>query len=180
MGLRYPRALTVSPDGRFLYVTAFDSDRVILFARQPDSGDLAPIADGCWSAREQPGCHVAAGLDGPTDVAVSRDGRSLYVVSYRSGALTAFARDPATGMVSQLAGAHGCVAAATHATVTDGCVPGRGLAGAFGLAASADGRSVYVASRTSGAVAVFDRDASSGAVTQKAGTGGCLGATAAG
>src|SRR4029079_5494735 len=64
--------------------------------------------------------------------------------------------------------------------VTDGCVPGRGLAGAFGLAASADGRSVYVASRTSGAVAVFDHDASSGAVIQKAGTGGCLGATAAG
>ena len=40
-----------------------------------------------------------------------------------------------------------------------------GLDGAFSIAISADGRNVYAASRTDSAVAVFSRDADTGALT---------------
>ena len=42
------------------------------------------------------------------------------------------------------------------------------------IAVSADGRNVYVASNLSGAVAVFDRDTATGALTQKAGLAACI------
>ena len=47
------------------------------------------------------------------------------------------------------------------------------------MTVSPDGKSVYVASESSGAVAVFDR-AADGALTQKAGTAGCVSETGSG
>ena len=54
-----------------------------------------------------------------------------------------------------------------------GCARGRGLAGARSVAISADGRSAYVASAFSHAVAVFARDRRTGALTQLPGAAGC-------
>jgi sugar lactone lactonase YvrE len=54
------------------------------------------------------------------------------------------------------------------------CVDGTALDGATGVSVSPDGTSVYVASETSRAVAVFARDAATGAIVQLEGTAGCV------
>ena len=59
------------------------------------------------------------------------------------------------------------------------CADGVGLVGAFGVAVSPDGTSVYVASFDSDAVAVFDR-AGDGTLTQKALAAGCISETGSG
>src|SRR5262249_52435686 len=89
---------------------------------------------------------------------VSPDGKSVYVTSANSKAVAIFKRNP-DGSLKQPPGPAGCVSQAGRG----GCQPGIGLDNAFGVAASADGRSLYVASLGSeegpGAVAIFDRAA---------------------
>lgn len=55
------------------------------------------------------------------------------------------------------------------------CADGVALDGATAVALSPDGENAYVASRQSGAIAVFDRDADSGAMFQKPLPAGCVG-----
>ena len=77
----------------------------------------------------------------------------------------------ALGELSQKPGTAGCVSE----TGTGGaCQNGKALEDALGVAASPDGKSVYVASFASDAVAVFDRDPGTGALSQKPGTAGCV------
>ena len=56
------------------------------------------------------------------------------------------------------------------------CADGRALGGPASVVTSVDdlGKSLYVASGTSGAIAVFDRDTNTGVISQKAGTSGCV------
>ena len=56
----------------------------------------------------------------------------------------------------------------------DGCVQGRALDGASALSVAPDGRDVYVAAPTSGAIDTFERDALTGGLRQLGGTEGCL------
>lgn len=55
------------------------------------------------------------------------------------------------------------------------CADGVALDGATALALSPDGENAYVASRRSGAIAVFDRDADTGLMSQKPLPSGCVG-----
>ena len=55
-----------------------------------------------------------------------------------------------------------------------GCSLGRKLSGPEGLAVSPDGASLYATAFVSGALDVFNRNADSGAVTQKPRAPGCL------
>ena len=84
---------------------------------------------------------------------MSPDGQSVYVVSQSSGAAAVFERDPATGALAQKPGTAGCV---SDDGTGGACQDGRELDDARGVAASEDGKSVYVASFESDAVAVFD------------------------
>ena len=164
-GLNQPRGIVFSPDGRFVYVTAFSGNGVTVLTRDPGSGQLTPA--GCVkqgkATKDCPG--TARNLDGATDIDVSRDGRFVYVTSFRGDAITAFARDAATGALTEI----GCLARGGKS----GCAAGRGLDGAYDLALSRDGRHVYVASRFSRAVAVFARRPD-GSLVQPAGALGCL------
>ncbi len=171
-GLRYPRTIAVSPDGRFLYAAAFGADAVLGYAREPARGALSPAPKACaTSAASAAGtCAPAPALEGVTDLVLSRDGRFLYATAYHDDAVSAFARDPASGRLEPVAAPGGCVAA----TGARGCAPGRGLRGAFNLALSPDGRSLYVVARHSAALTVFNVDTATGALRQKPGTAGCL------
>jgi 6-phosphogluconolactonase (cycloisomerase 2 family) len=152
-GLRYPRTVAPSPDGRFLYAAAFDADAILTYARDPATGALTPAGE------------AAPAHDGVTDLALSRDGRFVYATAYHDGAVSAFARDTTTGSLALI----GCVAEAGRA----GCAAGHGLRGAFNLALSPDGRSLYVAARHSGSLAVLDVDTATGALRQKPAGDGC-------
>ena len=52
------------------------------------------------------------GLDGPSSVAVSPDGRTVYVTSFGSASVAVLARNRTTGALRQLAGPAGCLSEA--------------------------------------------------------------------
>ncbi len=129
---------------------------------------------GCVSEDGTGPCADGHGLDGASGVAVSADGKSVYVTSSNSNAVARFNRNTTTGAISQPAGSAACV------SETGGyCADGHGLGSPAGVAVSPDGKSVYVASY-SGAVARFNRNTTTGAITQPSGTAGCVSDTGAG
>ncbi|MCP5940125.1 lactonase family protein, partial [Klebsiella pneumoniae] len=77
-------------------------------------------------------------------VAVSPDGKNVYVASYKSSAVDVFKRN-STGKIKQLPGAKGCMSEGG----SGGCAQGHALSGVAWLIVSADGRSVYGASTKS-------------------------------
>lgn len=178
-GLTAATGVVVSPDGNSVYATAgiaFADMAVVSFSRNPATGALTPL--GCIDDVDvgPDACaQSTVGLDGASGIAVSPDGASVYVVSETDNALVRFARDPATGVLTPL----GCVGdpdptgdtpAATCAQNTDGLdVP-------KGVAVSADGLSVFVASFNDSALVRFDRDPASGALTPA----GCIDDTESG
>ena len=165
---------------RTSYVASTSSDAVAVFGRDPETGVLTqkPGTAGCISPTGTgEACQDGTALDGAASVTPSPDGDSVYVVSAGSDAVAIFDRDPVTGALAQKRGTQRCVS-------QDGsggtCQDGTALDGATDVTASLDGRSVYVASNASDAVATFDRDPATGALTQMPGTAGCISETGAG
>ena len=161
--LKVPVALAISPDGRFLYAVANESDSIAVFARDIATGSLSQLAGyfGCVKNGASGTCATGRALDGPSALAISDDGASLVVASSTSDAIAIFARDAATGGLTQLAGNNGCF----HDTGALGCKNAQALNGPNGVVFSHDGKQVYVTSRESNAVSAFGR-AASGALAQ--------------
>lgn len=167
--------VAVSPDGLHVYVASVVSGSLTTFARDPFTGALTqlPGTDGCISVDGGGGspCADATGPISPGAVLVSPDGMNVYTTAINGNAVGVFARDPATGVVTQLPAPLGCIA-----ETGDGvsCTDGIALDGPRGLAISKNGKHVYVASNGSDAIAVFRRDFATGALTQVAAPGGCI------
>jgi DNA-binding beta-propeller fold protein YncE len=177
-----PFAIAFTPDGRTVYVTAFDVSRVITFARDPGTGTLTlkPGGAGCISGVVPDGpCRPANGMSTVGDLVVSPDGRDLYVASGfdDAGAVTALSID-ANGELSQIAdGAEG--AGCVRNAAGGGCVDGRALGSPTGMGFSPDGRSLYVGSNVeNGGVTVLKRDPGSGRLKVMDGVTGCVVAAA--
>lgn len=170
------RAVALSPRGGHLYVASSKSNAIAVFRRHRRTGRLTQAAGaaGCVAAKGATGCAPARGLRGPNSVAVSADGRNVYATSVRTDAVAVFHRNQKTGALTQLPGASGCIAAAP----IPGCTTGRALDGADVVVVSPDGANVYVGAFFGDAVAVFARNASTGALTQPTDTTGCIAATA--
>jgi DNA-binding beta-propeller fold protein YncE len=143
------------------------------------TGQLTQLSgtDGCVSWGGTSGeCVAGRGLTTPTSVAVSSDGKNVYVASgndNRMSALLAFARNSTTGAITQLAGQAGCI---KEQGGGPWCADGKALFAPTSLAVSPDGKNVYVTTYDK-AIAVFRRDLQSGALTQLAGTAGCISET---
>lgn len=172
VGLDHPNSVAVSPDGKNVYATAVGSDAVTVFSRNPGTGALTQATDGsgCVANAATTGCTTGRALDGADVVTVSPDGNNVYVGAFFGNAVATFNRDPATGALTQPADATGCLTDAA----TDGCTTGLALAAPEGMAISGDGANVYVATATSNALLVLDRDPSTGALTQAADGTGCI------
>jgi DNA-binding beta-propeller fold protein YncE len=148
-------------------------------AGPPVTGALAQLAGTAGCAYEPPPagdepsplagkCAEARTLATPNALAVSPDGRTVYVAATADDAIAVFARDPARGTVRQTAGAAGCVSDLTDA----GCTFAAPLVQVQAVAVSPDGRNVYAAGDQG--VAVFSRDAATGALRPLAGKAACL------
>ena len=176
-GLDGISGVAVSPDGRNVYAASYFAHSVVAFARGPGSGDLTPLGAGpaCLSESEvEWECEAAVGLFGAASVAVSPDGRHVYVAGTLGGTVAAFARAPSTGALTQLAGAAGCLRDASFVVEGDTCGRAAGLDSATSVAVSPDGRNVYATSFGGAAVAVLARNRTTGALTPLAGASGCL------
>ena len=93
-----------------------------------------------------PGCATGRALVGPDVLVVSPDGSNVYVGSFFGNAVAVFARSASTGALTQPEGTAGCIAAARRAAA-----PPARPEPPEGMAVSADGASVYVASALSSA-----------------------------
>src|SRR5262245_917494 len=143
-GLAAAEGLAASPDGRSVYITGFDDDAVATFRRSRRTGKLRFV-----NAKID-GQGGVDGLNGAQDAEVSPDGKNVYVTGFDDGALATFKRNRRTGKLTFVNAKF------------DGQGGVTGLDGAFELAASSDGRNVYVASETADAVATFKRNRRSG------------------
>jgi DNA-binding beta-propeller fold protein YncE len=150
-----PSDVAASADGKSVYVTSFGSDTVLHYFRGPD-GTLA--YDGCVGNDGANGC---ADLDGdpmtdPTGVAVSPDGKSVYVVAATTGSIVRFNRLAPDG---QLVFAD-CLSDLGDAPC--GNLLEAPLNGAADVTVSPDGKSVYVVSSLADTLSHFFRDEQGG------------------
>lgn len=166
------RAIALSPDGKDVYVASSRSDAIAIFRRNARTGVLTQPkgAAGCIAANGVSHCATAIALDGPNSVAVSPDGRNVYATSRGSNSIAVFQRNPSSGALTQLPASAGCIAGVPIPV----CAVGRALVGPDVVVVSPKGENVYVGSFFGNAVAVFDRDPASGALTQPGDSSGCI------
>ncbi|HST33243.1 MAG TPA: hypothetical protein VLJ80_06955 [Solirubrobacteraceae bacterium] len=162
-GLYGASAVAVSPDGANVYVAggvaaanvAKSYGAVAILERDPAAGSISEV--GCLSSDgtdhrdgASGACAPEPSLLGADGVAVSPDGKTVYVSSSSSASVVAFSRDPATGGLTRL----GCFQGTPR--------PGApcGAANLFSSTSSplvsANGSALYVAAPLSGAVSALD------------------------
>jgi 6-phosphogluconolactonase (cycloisomerase 2 family) len=169
-----PHALAVA--GGHVYVAGRDGNIVGIFDRNVSTGALSEHSgDGrCLSADGNDGdgsasCTTVSTLTGTQSLAVSPDGRFLYVGGYGTVGVTAFSI-ASDGTLTQLAAGDGCYVAATLGA----CTVARFATEIYDIALSPDGNTLYAVDYTDSAITAFSRDAVTGALTPIAGTGGCV------
>jgi DNA-binding beta-propeller fold protein YncE len=178
--LDFPQSVAVAPGGKSVYVVSLLSDAVVRFNRNTTNGFISqpPAAAGCVSETGAGPCADGHALRYPKSVAVSADGKSVYVASSGSNAVARLVRNTTTGAITQPAGAAGCISE----TGAGPCADGHGLYGdePLDVAVAPDGRSVYAVSSLRGTVVRFNRNTTTGAITQPAGAAGCVSETGVG
>lgn len=168
-GLLGASGLTVSVDGRSLYVAATDDNTITVFDRDVRNGELTAVQEVTEAdVQGEPGEEVVVeGLTGVVDLVVSADDAFLYAVSAADDAVAAFSRDSATGELTYLQ------------IQRDGTGAISGLGGASAAVLSPDGLNLYAAGPQDSTVVVFSRSLIDGTLAlleQKSqGAGGVLG-----
>lgn len=178
-----PRSPTIAPDGRSLYLANQEGVDVAVFSLDRTDGSVTFRNCVTESLRLEPSCalartasrHSFGGLDAPTGLGLSPDGRSLYVTSM-FGSLEVFRRNRRSGDLTAVAcvtavrGSPGCaVIPAANRLGGDS-----GLDGARGVVVSRNGRRLYVAASADSSLAVFKRNPASGKLSYR----GCMTADA--
>jgi len=162
-----PTAAAVSPDGRSLYVVSgnFHGSVVARFSRDPLTGaltyvdcltgDTDPGPSGVLSCALIPGATkdgYGSGLNEASGIAISRDGRHVYVTTNVDESLTTFDRAPTTGALTWA----GCVSSNERAhRCRQVSAPRHVLEGLVSPLLSPDGRFLYAASNRTGTIETF-------------------------
>ncbi|MCB9134594.1 MAG: beta-propeller fold lactonase family protein [Anaerolineales bacterium] len=128
--------VAVSPDGQYVYVTNYVSNKIVVYKRDAVTGNLSFVMD----------YQNNVDMVGPAMIEVSPDGTQVYVTAIDSDAFLIFNRSSTYGFV-------------TLDHVFKNSAPTPGLDYAFGLTVSPDGRNIYVTGFYSNALVTFYRDA---------------------
>ncbi|NOZ28307.1 MAG: beta-propeller fold lactonase family protein [Chloroflexi bacterium] len=146
-GLGRPSVVVVSPDGRNVYVTGAGAGSVVVFSREPDTGQLT------FLEVHVNGIDGVLGLSSPQGLAISPDGKHVYATGGDDLAMAIFSRNPDTGSL-------------TFVEAVDVFGSVAGVDSARAVAVSPDNLSVYVTgkddARTDDAIAVYSRNADTG------------------
>ncbi len=150
-GVAGPYGIAISPDGRHVYVADQGDNRIAAYSVNADN-TLNFFANYTSEANQ---------FIGPMQIAVSADGANVYVTGRTSNSIATFARDADTGALTYVdtvknGDGYGCVLGQNCAGNVSG------LAGAYGIALSPDGKYIYVSSITDSSVVVLKRDENSG------------------
>jgi 6-phosphogluconolactonase (cycloisomerase 2 family) len=137
----------VSPDGAHLYAVSKGDKALAVFTRNSTAGTLTYVEV------HKDGIAGVDGLNSARHVVVSGDGAHVYVAGELDNAVAIFTRNPTTGRLTY------------QGVVRDGVGSVDGLAGVYGVAVSPDGTRVYAAGRGENALAVFQRNQGTGALT---------------
>ncbi len=162
-GLYGASAVAVSPDGTNVYVAggvagadvAKSYGAVAILKRDPASGSISEVnclsSDGTDHRDGASGaCAPEPSLLGADGVAVSPDGKTVYVSSSSSASIVAFSRDPATGGLTRL----GCFQGTPRPGAP--CGSANLFSSTSSPLVSANGGALYVAAPLSGAVSALD------------------------
>jgi 6-phosphogluconolactonase (cycloisomerase 2 family) len=146
-GLGGVDALAVSPDGKHLYAAGMADNAVAVF-RRGSEGKLT-FVETLRDEKDDP----QFGIVGTSGLAVSPDGKQVYVTGQGDDALAVFSRNASTGHLKLVN------------IYAQGVDEVEGLYGAMAVKVSPDGKRVYTTGMNDGAVSAFDRDAATGALT---------------
>lgn len=122
-----------------------------------------PLPAGCLTTGGSLGCTSIATVDGGYLLTITSDGESVYMSTFVNDIVATFDRNTATGTLAQVPGPAGCV---SDSGTGGACTDARNLASPSNVAVSAGLTSAYIG--TAGGIGVFDRNTSSGVLTQKA------------
>lgn len=142
-----PNALTLSPDGKHLYVTAFEGDAIIIFERDANTGQLTYLQSMNNTVDQ------INNLDGPRAITFDSTGQHAYIAAFWSNSLSVYTRDSTTGQLTFLE---------EHNNQSP---PLANLSGFRNLTLSPDGKQLYLAAFLSDAIAVFNRNEQTGQLT---------------
>ncbi len=137
--------VAVSPDGLHVYVASYSNSAVSIFSRAPSTGALAYVGV------RQNGVDGVSGIGAAFGVAVSPDGRNVYVASPNNSAATVFSRDASSGLLTFLESQNTQTLAALNGVIT--------------LTVSPDGRNVYAVTGATDGLVVFTRSNTDGRLT---------------
>lgn len=143
-GLNGAAAVTVSPDGRQVFVASFKENSLTVFNRNTETGELA------FSNFFRNGQNGIDGIKGASSVTTSIDGFQVFVAGEKDGSLAVFNRNPETGEL------------VFSRAFKDGIDDIDGLAGANSVAVSDDNSQVFVTGGLDNSLAIFDRNTTTG------------------
>jgi len=165
-GLEGASAITISADGRFVYVASELSGAVRGFLREPGTGALEPLygPGGCISSGNRPARDVSCDaivpqLAGARSIALSPDGRELYVAAFDPGAVVVLRRNRTSGRLA--VSAPDCLQAATDA----GCPVGLPFLRGAAALAMGPGGVVYVIGESANSLVELLRSPTDGGLT---------------
>ncbi len=145
-GLDGSTAVTVSPDGNFVYAAGNNDDAIVVFQRDENSGMLTYVQKIEDSASSD-------GLNGINCIAISPDGNYAYATGFWDKSVVLFQRNNTTGVLTYIE------------RYKDGISGVDGLNGANFITISPDGNNAYVTGFWEHAVAMFSRNAVNGKLT---------------
>jgi DNA-binding beta-propeller fold protein YncE len=167
--------MVFTSDGAWAYAAADGSPvSLMIFQRNTTTGALTQLAGtaGCittdGSDQSAPGaCQTDSHLLDASGLTLSSDDKFLYVTGTGgSKQIEVFSRNTTTGALSQIE----CIA---QAPAPSGCSTGRVVGDSQFIALTPDGLHAYAGQYEHG-ISVYDRNPTTGLLTQKSGTSGCI------